>query len=121
MAIDEVIDKVVVMVMIIVVVVVIYYQPIESSVSSTQVLKTIADHHDSEKQPSKLDLNVISIFDDELGSAFDNTINDFSISGLFKLNYSTIMDNSEKICEDDHKIETKCVLYMKLKLVNFYL
>ncbi|CAB4436693.1 unnamed protein product [Rhizophagus irregularis] len=104
-----------------------------SSVSSTQVLKTTAgdrvrgnkkqvikcdtpiqeyeaeaDHHDSEKQSSKPDLNVISISDDELGPAFDDTLNDFSISGPFKLDYSTIMDNSKKICEDDCEIETEC-------------
>ncbi|CAB4411766.1 unnamed protein product [Rhizophagus irregularis] len=108
------------------------HQPIESSVSSTQVLKTTAgdrvrgnkkqvikcdtpiqeyeaeaDHHDSEKQSSKSDLNVISISDDELGPAFDDTLNDFSISGPFKLDNSTIMDNSEKICEDDREIETE--------------
>ncbi|CAB4380883.1 unnamed protein product [Rhizophagus irregularis] len=71
------------------------HQPIESSVSSTQVLKTTAD------------LNVISISDDELGPAFDDTLNDFIISGPFKLDYSTIMDNSEKICDDDHEIETE--------------
>ncbi|CAB4396297.1 unnamed protein product [Rhizophagus irregularis] len=64
-----------------------------------------ANHHDSEKQSSKPDLNVISISDDELVPAFDDTLNDFSISGPFKLDYSTIMDNSEKICEDDCEIE----------------
>ncbi|PKC54018.1 hypothetical protein RhiirA1_543021 [Rhizophagus irregularis] len=93
-----------------------------SSVSSTQVLKTTAvikcdtpiqeyeaeaDHHDSEKQSSKPDLNVISISDDELGPAFDDTLNDLSISGPFKLDYSTIIDNSKKICEDDREIETE--------------
>ncbi|CAB4430627.1 unnamed protein product [Rhizophagus irregularis] len=77
------------------------YQPIESSVSSTQVLKTTAEYE------AEADLNVISISDDELGPAFDDTLNDFSISGPFKLDYSTIMDNSEKICDDDHEIETE--------------
>ncbi|CAG8773877.1 8686_t:CDS:2, partial [Rhizophagus irregularis] len=56
---------------------------------------------------AEADLNVISISDDELGPAFDDTLNDFSISGPFKLDYSTIMDNSEKICDDDHEIETE--------------
>ncbi|PKY33406.1 hypothetical protein RhiirB3_394769 [Rhizophagus irregularis] len=63
--------------------------------------------HDSEKQPSKSDLNVISISDDELEPAFDDTPNDLSISGPFKLDYSTIADNSKKICEDDREIETE--------------
>ncbi|POG74086.1 hypothetical protein GLOIN_2v1771701 [Rhizophagus irregularis DAOM 181602=DAOM 197198] len=79
---------------------------------STQVLKTAAEYeaeadHDSEKQPSKSDLNVISISDDELEPAFDDTPNDLSISGPFKLDYSTIADNSKKICEDDREIETE--------------
>ncbi|CAB4430067.1 unnamed protein product [Rhizophagus irregularis] len=86
------------------------HQPIESSVSSTQVLKTTAVikcDTPIQEYEAEADLNVISISDDELGPAFDDTLNDFSISGPFKLDYSTIMDNSEKICDDDHEIETE--------------
>ncbi|POG73009.1 hypothetical protein GLOIN_2v1874827 [Rhizophagus irregularis DAOM 181602=DAOM 197198] len=86
------------------------HQPIESSVSSTQVLKTtvvIKCDTPIQEYEAEADLNVISISDDELGPAFDDTLNDFSISGPFKLDYSTIMDNSEKICDDDHEIETE--------------
>ncbi|GBC16669.2 hypothetical protein GLOIN_2v1846163 [Rhizophagus irregularis DAOM 181602=DAOM 197198] len=86
------------------------HQPIESSVSSTQVLKTtvvIKCDTSIQEYEAEADLNVISISDDELGPAFDDTLNDFSISGPFKLDYSTIMDNSEKICDDDHEIETE--------------
>ncbi|PKK69987.1 hypothetical protein RhiirC2_866438 [Rhizophagus irregularis] len=74
------------------------HQPIESSVSSTQVLKTTA--------VIKCD-TPIQEYEAEAGPAFDDTLNDFSISGPFKLDYSTIMDNSEKICDDDHEIETE--------------
>ncbi|POG63005.1 hypothetical protein GLOIN_2v1846163 [Rhizophagus irregularis DAOM 181602=DAOM 197198] len=74
------------------------HQPIESSVSSTQVLKTTV--------VIKCD-TTIQEYEAEAGPAFDDTLNDFSISGPFKLDYSTIMDNSEKICDDDHEIETE--------------
>ncbi|CAB4418257.1 unnamed protein product [Rhizophagus irregularis] len=80
------------------------HQPIESSGNKKQVIKCDTPIQEYE---AEADLNVISISDDELGPAFDDTLNDFSISGPFKLDYSTIMDNSEKICDDDHEIETE--------------
>lgn len=57
-------------------------------------------------------MDVITILDNEESAVNDNALDDFSASELpernerFKLDYSAILDKSNRICEDNCEIET---------------